>query len=139
MIRRHPMALLATAAVVTSLMGCSGSDDADAHQKACRTYLLEVQGQDKEAATLLADAARDNTWDNEPINAALDKVRTAGTDAGSFDALSDDDFDVFSALLDATGTAYARTNPDGGDGISDDTASQFSAAAEKARDACDSS
>ena len=39
---------------------------------------MEVQGQDKEAATLLADAARDNTWDNEPINAALDFVIKKG-------------------------------------------------------------
>jgi hypothetical protein len=135
---RRPLALLFAAAAVTSLVGCSDGDDgtAAAHQKACRIYVLGAAAQDKQATTLLSHAARDHAWENDPINHALATVTAAAKEAGLVDHLSDDDFDAFSALVDATGTAYARTNPDGGDGISGETASDFSAAAEKVRDTC---
>ena len=133
---------LLTLAPVLALTACSGDSDSDddagsAHTAACRTYRLEVGGQDVQAVKLLDQAARSGSWDNGRINDALAAVRTAATDAGLVEDLSDGDFDDFSALVNATAAAYARANPNGGLGITGATGDILGKAVDAVHGACD--
>lgn len=134
-------AWIVTAAAVGVLTGCSSDDaggDADAaHTTACRTYLLGVAGQDTRVTVLLNQAALENSWNNEPINTSLEAVREAAKQAGLVEGLSDDDFEVYGALVEAVGTAYSHTNPAGGAGISTATSAGFQEAAQAVRDSCE--
>ena len=135
-----PRATALIACCLLALTACSGSADeesSDARTTACRTYRLEVAGQDARAVKLLDRAARSGGWDNAEVNDALGAVRKAATDAGLVEDLPDDEFDHYGRLVEATLAAYVRANPDGGVGITGATRDLLGTAVDDVRSACD--
>jgi len=104
--------LAAVPLVGFALVGCSQSAaTADAHPTACRTYRLEVAGQDQGLAMLMRDAVRTSGWDNQLMNHAINQVKVAVAAAGRTPGLAQQDFDVYGQLADELGKAYTLLNP----------------------------
>ena len=117
------------------LTACSGEDDdaddaADAQTVACRTYVLEVAGQDTRVEQLVDKLGGSGSWSNAALATALERVRVAATDAGLVEDLSEADYELYLDVAEATTRVDA--NP------STYTLAALKGAVDRAREACTS-